>query len=78
MLLVRVAAGKINEQTVDGRMAGPHRTLKMPPAGFHSVRGNVGGSGSYVDLRYMALMVYQTVTAYPSYLITYRKGVKTK
>lgn len=62
MLLVRVAAGVVYE--VQQRTAA-HEKLREPPQGFDSVRG-------YVTGREKAIMVYQTDSAYPAYLITYQ------
>jgi hypothetical protein len=69
MLLVRVVAGKIHNISVDGCTNGEHNKLKHPPPGFHSVRGNVGLQGAQ---RRMAIVVYETNYAYPSYIITYK------
>jgi hypothetical protein len=57
MLLVRVAAGTIFESQRDG-------SLKKPPDGYDSVRGDVAPGN-------MAVMVYRVSQCYPAYLITY-------
>jgi hypothetical protein len=63
MLMVRVLAGKIYD--IPSRKE-EHKKLKHPPSGYNSVRG-------YVTESDVAIMVYETKMAYPSYLITYEK-----
>lgn len=62
MFLVRVAAGKVFEVATRTE---EHRKLVVPPVGFDSVLG-------YVSAKHKAIMVYQTDSAYPAYLLTYR------
>lgn len=61
MLLVRVAAGKIQEIAV---RTAAHKQLKYPDYGFDSVRGDVLTGR-------MAIMVYKPDLAYPAYVLTY-------
>jgi hypothetical protein len=61
MILVRVAAGKIQEISVH---TNEHRQMLHPDKGFDTVRGDVKGG-------MMAIMVYEPFLAYPAYLLTY-------
>jgi O-acetyl-ADP-ribose deacetylase (regulator of RNase III) len=60
MFLVRVAAGRI----FDG-VSSQCRNFIKPPEGYDSVRGEVSAGQK-------AIMVYQTDSTYPAYLITYK------
>ena len=65
MFLVRVAAGTVHEVAT---RTGAHQSLVHPPSGFDSVRGCV------LEPNFMAIMVYQPDSAYPAYLLTYKKA----
>jgi hypothetical protein len=62
MFLVRVAAGRIFE--VETRTQ-EHSQYIKPPVGNDSVRGDVAAGQK-------AIIVYQTDSAYPAYILTYR------
>ena len=64
MFLVRVAAGEQFEMTSS------NRALVAPPGGCDSVRGLLGGPD------FLGTMVYQPDSAYPAYLLTYKKSAK--
>ena len=68
MMLVKVIAGKSFAATE------VNRTLREPPAGCNSVRGNVRTNSvtcTEPEGGYMALMTYTADAAYPFYLLTY-------